>query len=124
MSSQQMQMPSQTPSQSQSTFSGKGKGGKGFGKGGKFPRRHAHQMKDPLKGITKPAVRRLCRRGGVKRISGQVYDETRANCKQWLENVVKDALAYCEHARRKTVTAMDIVYALKRHGQELYGFTT
>ena len=29
------------------------------------------------KGITKPAIRRLARRGGVKRISGLIYEETR-----------------------------------------------
>jgi hypothetical protein len=28
-------------------------------------------------GITKPAIRRLARRGGVKRISGLIYEETR-----------------------------------------------
>uniref|UniRef100_A0A8C1PEV0 Histone H4 n=1 Tax=Cyprinus carpio TaxID=7962 RepID=A0A8C1PEV0_CYPCA len=27
-----------------------------------------------------------------------------------------------EHAKRKTVTAMDVVYALKRQGRTLYGF--
>lgn len=30
-----------------------------------------------LLGITKPAIRRLARRGGVKRISGLIYEETR-----------------------------------------------
>ena len=30
-----------------------------------------------LRGITKPAIRRLARRGGVKRISGLIYEETR-----------------------------------------------
>ena len=29
---------------------------------------------------------------------------------------------YTEHARRKTVTAMDVVYTLKRRGRTLYGF--
>ena len=29
------------------------------------------------RGITKPAIRRLARRGGVKRISGLIYEETR-----------------------------------------------
>merc|ERR1712167_352074 len=28
-------------------------------------------------GVTKPAIRRLARRGGVKRISSLIYDETR-----------------------------------------------
>ena len=39
-----------------------------------------------------------------------------------LENVIRDALAYCEQAKRKTVTTMDVVYALKRQGRTLYGF--
>ncbi|KAJ0750555.1 putative transcription factor Hap3/NF-YB family [Helianthus annuus] len=42
--------------------------------------------------------------------------------KIFLENVIRDAVTYTEHARRKTVTAMDVVYALKRQGRTLYGF--
>uniref|UniRef100_A0A914DX95 Histone H4 n=1 Tax=Acrobeloides nanus TaxID=290746 RepID=A0A914DX95_9BILA len=42
--------------------------------------------------------------------------------KVFLENVIRDAVTYCEHAKRKTVTAMDVVYALKRQGRTLYGF--
>ena len=70
----------------------------------------------------KPAIRRLARRGGVKRISGLIYEETRGVLKVFLENVVRDAVTYTEHARRKTVTALDVVYALKRQGRTLYGF--
>ena len=40
-----------------------------------------------LSGITKPAIRRLARRGGVKRISGLIYEETRGVLKIFLENV-------------------------------------
>ena len=32
---------------------------------------------EPILGITKPAIRRLNRRGGVKRISGLIYEEAR-----------------------------------------------
>ncbi|RXI00857.1 hypothetical protein DVH24_001091 [Malus domestica] len=39
----------------------------------------------------------------------------------FLENVIRDAVTYTEHARRKTVTSMDVVYALKRQGRTLYG---
>ena len=78
--------------------------------------------KDVILGITKPAIRRLARRGGVKRISGLIYEETRNVLKLFLQNVVKDAVTYTEYARRKTVTAMDIIYALKRQGRTLYGF--
>ncbi|KOB88881.1 histone H4-1, partial [Plasmodium falciparum Dd2] len=76
-----------------------------------------------IQGITKPAIRRLCeRRGGVKRISGLIYEEIRGVLKVFLENVIKDSIMYTEHAKRKTVTAMDIVYSLKRQGRTLYGF--
>jgi histone H4 len=100
---------------------GQGKGGKGMGKVG--AKRHSRKSnKASIEGITKPAIRRLARRGGVKRISSFIYDDTRAVLKNFLENVVKDAVTYTEHARRKTVTAMDVVYALKRQGRTLYGF--
>ena len=101
-------------------MSGRGKGGKGLGKGG--AKRHRKVMRDNILGITKPAIRRLARRGGVKRISGLIYDETRSVLKTFLDGVVRDAVTYTEHAKRKTVTAMDVVYALKRQGKTLYGF--
>ncbi|XP_073363424.1 histone H4 [Aegilops tauschii subsp. strangulata] len=93
-------------------------GRQGAGKG----RRQAAVLRDNIQGITKPAIRRLARRGGVKRISGLIYEETRGVLKIFLENVIRDAVTYTEHARRKTVTAMDVVYALKRQGRTLYGF--
>jgi histone H4 len=102
------------------TMSGRGKGGKGLGKGG--AKRHRKVLRDNIQGITKPAIRRLARRGGVKRISGLIYEETRGVLKVFLENVIRDSVTYTEHARRKTVTAMDVVYALKRQGKTLYGF--
>merc|ERR1712083_365471 len=99
---------------------------KGMGKhGGHGGKRHPTGKKttrSTIDGITKPAIRRLCRRGGVKRISSFIYDDTRAVLRSFLEQVVRDAVTYTEHARRKTVTAMDVVYALKRQGRTLYGF--
>lgn len=69
-----------------------GKGGKGLGKGG--AKRHRKVCIDNMQCcLTKPAIRRLARRGGVKRISGLIYEET-----------------------------MDVVHALKRQGRTLYGF--
>ena len=79
-------------------------------------------LRDNIKGVTKGSIRRLARRGGVKRISGLIYEETRSVLKVFLENVIRDAVTYTEHARRKTVTSLDVVYALKRQGRTLYGF--
>ncbi len=74
-------------------MSGRGKGGKGLGKGG--AKRHRKVLRDNIQGITKPAIRRLARRGGVKRISGLIYEETRGVLKV-LSKVPADAhhLAY------------------------------
>ena len=100
---------------------GKGKGGKGYGKVG--AKRHSKKaIRETILGITKPAIRRLARRGGVKRISALIYEESRAVLKNFLESVIKDSVTYCEHAKRKTVTALDVIYALKRQGKTLYGF--
>lgn len=93
-----------------------GKGGKGLGKGG--AKRHRKILRDNIQGITKPAIRRLARRGGVKRISAMIYEETRGVLKSFLEGVIRDAVTYTEHAKRKTVTSLDVVYALKRQGRK------
>lgn len=101
-------------------MSGRGKGGKGLGKGG--AKRHRKVLRDNIHGITKPAIRRPARRGGVKRISGPIYEESRGVLKIFPENVVRDSVTYTEHAKRRTVTALDVVYAPKRQGKTLHGF--
>lgn len=102
----------------------RGKGGKGLGKGyGKAgAKRHRKQTRNNLSGITKPAIQRLARRGGVKRISTLIYDHSRVVLRLFLEDVVRDAVTYTEHANRKTLTSSDVVYALKRRGRTIYGF--
>ena len=81
-------------------MTGRGKGGKGLGKGG--AKRHRKVLRDNIQvigsildyyehelifvqGITKPAIRRLARRGGVKRISGLIYEETRGVLKVYFD---------------------------------------
>ncbi|KAH7941864.1 hypothetical protein HPB49_018051 [Dermacentor silvarum] len=71
-------------------MSGRGKGGKRLGEGG--AKRHRKVLRDNIQGITKPAIRRLARRGGVKRISGLIYEETRGVLEVFLENVIRDAV--------------------------------
>jgi histone H4 len=94
-------------------------------RGGKPPvlaRDRRRVLRDNIQGVTKQAIRRLARRGGVKRISGLIYEETRGVLKTFLKNILKDAICYTEHAKRKTVTCMDVVYALRRQGRTIYGF--
>jgi len=109
-------------------FYGKGHYGKGKGKGmgkGKYAVRHRRKrpLRDNIMGITKPAIRRLARRGGVKRISKETYDETREVLRSWLTDVVRIAVTYTDHRKRKTVTSGDVFNALKQcKGKTLYGF--
>jgi histone H4 len=88
------------------------------------PRRHRHVLLDNIHGISRNSTRRLARRAGVARMSELIYEETRAVLKVFVGNLVRDAVVYTEHANRKTVTTMDVVYALKRQGRTLYGFGT
>ena len=62
--------------------SGHGKGGKGLRKGG--AKCHRKILRNNIQGITKPAIRRLAHRGGVKRISGLNYKETHGVLKVFL----------------------------------------
>ncbi len=104
-------------------MAGRGKGGKGLGKGGAL--RHRKVLRDNIAiALNKPTIRRLARRGGVKRISGDVYSEIHDSLRKYLENVLRDTIVYTEHSKRKTVTTLDVVYALKRQGQTLYGFNS
>ena len=102
-----------------SIVGGKG-GGKGSGKGDM--KRMRKVLKDSITGITRPAMCRLARRGGVRRIAGLVYDNIRGVLKIFLQHVMRDIITYTEYTKRKTVTVTDVLYALKHHGRTLYGF--
>ncbi|KAJ1360393.1 ATP phosphoribosyltransferase (ATP-PRTase) (ATP-PRT) [Parelaphostrongylus tenuis] len=72
----------------------RGKADKGPGKGG--TKHHRMVLMDNTHGIAKSAIRRLARRGDVKRISGLIFEETRGVLMMFLENVIRDAVTYCE----------------------------
>uniref|UniRef100_A0A914QMV3 Histone H4 n=1 Tax=Panagrolaimus davidi TaxID=227884 RepID=A0A914QMV3_9BILA len=85
--------------------------GRGKGEGAK---RHRKVLIDSILGFTKPVIRRLARRAGVKSSFMRKL--------HFLEEIIRDSVTYCEHAKRKTLTAMDVVHALKRQRRTLYGF--
>ena len=112
------------------------KGGKAKGDGAK---RQKKVLKNSVEGISKASIRRLARRGGVKRVSGQLYEEARGVLKSFVEvrnacvcdfvyslthtqGVVRDATAFTEHSKRGTVSALDVVHSLKKNGRMLYGY--
>ena len=106
-------------------MSGRGKGGKGIGKGG--AKRHRKYSRGNIMGVTKADIRRLARRGGVRRMSAGIYDMAREALKfviyppkmdrsphiappfahtvvsslvparEFVETVIRDAVLYTEH---------------------------
>ncbi|KAH8808942.1 histone-fold-containing protein [Xylogone sp. PMI_703] len=98
----------------------RGAGSRGIGK--THFRRQRKIIKDNIQGITKGDIRRLARRGGVKRISASIYQEARLCIKSYLEQVIHDCVVYVEHGNRKTVTVTDVIFALRRIGRPIYGF--
>ncbi|EJP65753.1 histone H4 [Beauveria bassiana ARSEF 2860] len=85
-------------------------------------RRSRKILKDAIKGITRPAIRRLARRGGVKRMSGTIYDETRKVIKEHLTQILRNCCIYVEYRNAKTVTVHDVLFSLRKMGRTLYGF--
>jgi histone H4 len=61
--------------------------GIGVGKGIAHPRRHRKLVNDSIHRITKGDLRRLARRGGVKRISAAVYPTARLCLRDFLRDV-------------------------------------
>ena len=96
---------------------------KGRGKGKQGPKRLRSILNDALHNISQPAIRHLARRGGVKCISANIYEEVQGILKIFLECVIQDVITFCQYNQWKTVTTIDVIFALKHHGRNLYGFT-
>ena len=75
-----------------------------LGNGG--AKRHARLGAIKFRASPSRAIRRLARRGGVKRISGRIGEEISGLLKVFLEHVIRDAVTDTKHARRKTATAI------------------
>lgn len=88
------------------------------------PRRHRNPSgAPPNKTVGIASLKRLARRGGVKRIAGTLYPEVHDILVGFIREVVKNAVVFAEYSRRKTITTTDVVYALKRAGfMTLYGY--
>jgi histone H4 len=94
----------------------------GKGKVGRRTVKRVDIKKNEKSTLTRGSIRRLARRGGVRRVSDGVYAETRDFVEYFLNVVVRDAAVLCESSKRKTITAMDVVYSLKKSGRTIYGY--
>lgn len=76
-------------------------------------------VKDTIQGITKPAIKRLARVGGVTRMTGLMYYEIRGVLKVFMENVMRDAITSMKYDRRKRLQTKDLNIALEHCGMYL-----
>ena len=54
-------------------------------------------LKKAIYGISKATFLQLARRGGVKRFSGNIYEESRGVLKVFVEQIIKDVITFCEY---------------------------
>ncbi|PYH44540.1 uncharacterized protein BP01DRAFT_383414 [Aspergillus saccharolyticus JOP 1030-1] len=84
------------------------------------PRKKFRKLqRDNIQGVTRPALRRLARRGGVARISGTIYDEARKALKDKLTEIIRRIVHVMDSAttpghERKVVTSKDVVFVLNQ----------
>ncbi|RMD43754.1 hypothetical protein DV735_g1317, partial [Chaetothyriales sp. CBS 134920] len=111
--------------------------GKGRGMGNVF-RRQRKLAKDNILAISKASIRKLARRGGIRRIQSEFYDEARASIKTYLTTILHRIVQILEsdgpiyevetmmrqnvEKSRKVVKVEDVVFALKGLGKTIYGF--
>ncbi|KAJ7114800.1 hypothetical protein C8R44DRAFT_794936 [Mycena epipterygia] len=69
---------------------------------------------------TKPTIRRVARRGGVKHMSGLMYEETRGSLSLYLHGLIGDTVFHTEHGYRTTVNSDNVKHAFRRSGRILY----
>ncbi|CRK25977.1 hypothetical protein BN1723_003331 [Verticillium longisporum] len=65
---------------------------------------------------------RLARRGGVKFISGTIYNDIREVLIARLKLIIDDCIKYVDYRKAKTITVQDVLFTVRRFGQPIYGF--
>ena len=77
---------------------------------------HRKILRDNIQGITDPGITRLARKGGVKRINGNVYPEIRGITKEFLENILRATTTFTEYRGAKTVNPRRFEKCRKKYG--------
>ena len=77
---------------------------------------HQPKLTNNIKGMSDPMIRRLCLRGGIKRVSRNVYETVRTNMQAFVDNALDAALVFTRRMKHNTVTQDDIVRGLAAKG--------
>jgi histone H4 len=85
------------------------------------PKHHASALKCNRSDISKTGLKRIAGRGGVKRISGPVYDSVRLALIAQIARTTARAQLTASSAKRKTVQSKDVKLALGMLGMPVLG---
>jgi histone H4 len=74
-------------------------------------RRHRKVLRDNIQSLLDCDFQRILRRAGVIKESGLMFEELRGTVKVFMENMIRDAVTFSEHERRRIVTVDDVLAA-------------
>lgn len=66
-------------------------------------------------GLKDEYIRKMCHRAGVKRIALELYPMIRIDAKDFCDSILTLAMKYATHAKRKTVSTLDVLYAIRAY---------
>jgi histone H4 len=90
---------------------------------GGFGKRHRNvPTRNPLAAFSRPAIKRLARRGGTKIIAVPCYEEVRDAAMKEITRIVAGAYVFTQYKHRRTIAYEDVCHAIKAlTGTTLYG---
>jgi len=85
------------------------------------PKQHRHKIvkTSSIEGIKKNSIKKVARRGGVKRISSGIAREIRDSLSDYLGEVMSSTVALVQHSNKRTVKVKDVVMALGTKGRPI-----
>lgn len=88
---------------------------------GKVSRRAKEQQR-AIDGLTRPAIKRLAKKGGVKRMKADVFLDTRDACSQFVSTVLDNAVVLAEFENKSSITSNHLIRALQMNNVGVIGF--
>lgn len=83
--------------------------------------RHKQPFREAHEELRWAYIRKLARKGGVKRLSKNVYEPMSRFIIREGEKLLLDARVITEHMRRSTITVNDLLLAMRDKGVRMYG---
>ena len=91
------------------------------GLGQKGPKIHRRVLRDNIQAVDTEVLCRLAARAGIAKVDALTFEPLRHQTRCYLERLIRDAVTFTEHVRRRAVLAVDVCHAVEREGRTLVG---